>query len=230
LRVLYISLVIVVVDQLTKILVKGFSIPFLNFTHNGMYHGEKKQVIGDFFRITFIENPGMAFGFDPGIDFKIWLSLFSLVASIGLIIYIYVMRHQSFSLKLALSFILGGAIGNLIDRMFYGVFYGYAPLFYGRVVDFLDFNFFNFTIFGREFDRWPIFNIADSAVTVGVLILIIFYKQHKTADEIRESEKEKIESDVYDANREAEQTNNEITKEEKEENNGESDNGKEIPL
>ena len=64
-----------------------------------------------------------------------------------------------------------------------GVFYGYAPLFYGRVVDFLDFDFFHFTIFGRTFERFPVFNIADASVTIGVLILILFYKHHQKETE-----------------------------------------------
>jgi signal peptidase II len=66
--------------------------------------------------------------------------------------------------------------------MFYGLIYDYAPLFYGKVVDFFDFDFFNFSIFGRSYDRWPIFNIADAAVSVGVLILLFFYKHHEAED------------------------------------------------
>ncbi len=145
-----------------------------------MYNGQKIPIFGDFFRITFIENPGMAFGFDPGLSYKLWISIFSLAASIGLIFYLYLIKNQRYTLRLAIAFILGGAVGNLIDRMFYGIFYGYATLFYGRVVDFLDFDFFNLTLFGRSYDRWPIFNIADSAVTIGVIILLFFYKKPKT--------------------------------------------------
>lgn len=183
-RIVVVSVVIVFIDQISKILVKGFSIPFLNFKYEGMYHGQRIPVIGDFFRLTFIENPGMAFGFDPGTGLKLWISLFSLFASIGLLIYLYYIRNQSFSLRLAIAFILGGAVGNLIDRMLYGVIYGYAPLFYGKVVDFFDFDFFNITIFGRYYDRWPIFNIADAAVSIGVFILIFFYRKHqKESDE-----------------------------------------------
>ncbi len=147
-----------------------------------MYLGESIQVIGDFFKITFTENPGMAFGFDPGSDFKLFISVFSLVASIGLLIYLFTVRNKSLSLKIAIALILGGAVGNVIDRMFYGLIYDYAPLFYGKVVDFFDFDFFNFSIFGRSYDRWPIFNIADAAVSIGVLILLVFYKQHETED------------------------------------------------
>jgi signal peptidase II len=147
-----------------------------------MYLGESISVIGDFFKITFTENPGMAFGFDPGSDFKLFISVFSLVASIGLLIYLFTVRNKSFSLKIAIALILGGAVGNVIDRMFYGLIYDYAPLFYGKVVDFFDFDFINFSIFGRSYDRWPIFNIADAAVSIGVLILLFFYKHHEAED------------------------------------------------
>ncbi len=182
-RVLYLTLGVIFVDQFSKFYIKGINIPFLNISFEGMYYGETISVIGDFFRITFIENPGMAFGFNPGSDFKLWISVFSLIASIGLIVYLYVVRNKSLSLRIALAMILGGAVGNLIDRTFYGIIYKYAPAFYGKVVDFFDFDFFNFAIFGRSYDRWPIFNIADASVTIGVLILILFYRQHQKEDE-----------------------------------------------
>ncbi len=174
-RILFVSFLVVLIDQISKLAVKGFSIPFINFHHSGMYEGERIRIIGDFFRITYIENPGMAFGLNPGNSFKLWISVFSILASIGIIIYLYLMKKERFTLRFSLALILGGAIGNLIDRLFYGIFYGYAPLFYGKVVDFFDINFFHFTLFGKTFDRWPIFNIADAAVTVGVLILLIFH-------------------------------------------------------
>ncbi|HEY6906624.1 MAG TPA: signal peptidase II [Ignavibacteriaceae bacterium] len=235
-RILFVSLFIVVIDQVTKLLVKGFSVPFLHFKYSGMYEGERIPVIGDFFRITFIENPGMAFGFDPGINFKFLISIFSLVASAGLIIYIYFIRNQRLSLRIAIAFILGGAVGNLIDRMFYGVLYGYAPVFYGRVVDFLDVDFFDFSILGRNYDRWPIFNIADAAVTIGVLILIIFYK--KNAEESEKpglSETASIESSadstaIGEAPQEISNDSVEEPSKEGRKENGETDQGKEIPL
>ena len=221
-RVLFVSLAIVIIDQVSKLAVKGFSLPFLKIYYEGMYEGQRISVIGNFFRITFIENPGMAFGFDPGINFKLWISIFSILASIGLIAYIYHVRKQSMVLKLALAFILGGAIGNLIDRLFYGIFYGYAPLFYGHVVDFLDFDFFHFTLFGRTFDRWPIFNIADAAVTIGVVMLLFFYNQ-KHKEENREIALDRMEpsANLDLANPENSQ---------KDSDNGEADSGKEISL
>lgn len=178
-KVLYVSLGVVIVDQISKLLVKGFFLPFLNLNFEGMYLGQMVPIWGDFFRITFVENPGMAFGYDPGNGFKLMISIFSLLASIGLIFYLYVIRNKSLTLRIAIALILGGAVGNLIDRTFYGVIYNYAPIFYGRVVDFFDFNFFDFTLFGRSYDRWPVFNIADAAVTIGVLILLFFYKKNQ---------------------------------------------------
>lgn len=183
-KIFFLSFGVIFADQLTKFYIKGIEIPFLHFSWQGMYPGQSIPVIGDFFKITFIENPGMAFGFNPGSDFKLWISIFSIIASVGLFIYLYSSKNSSLSLRIALALILGGAIGNLIDRAFYGLIYDYAPVFYGKVVDFLDFDFFNFTIFGRNYDRWPIFNIADASVTVGVLILILFYKRPKEEEKV----------------------------------------------
>ncbi len=174
-RVLYFTFVIVILDQLTKFVVKGIKLPFLNLS--GMEYGQSIDVIGSFFRITFVENPGMAFGIDVGDTSKLFLSLFSLVASIGIIIYLYKVKNKSLTMRFALALVLGGAIGNMIDRSLYGIFYDYAPLFYGRVVDFFDVEFFDFSLFGRVYDRWPIFNIADASVTIGVFILIFFNKR-----------------------------------------------------
>lgn len=176
-KVLFVSLIIVIIDQLTKLFVKGFSIPILNFEFKGMDYGSSINVIGDLFKFTFVENPGMAFGIDVDGYAKLFLSLFSLIASVAIILYLYKVRHQKFLFRFALALILGGAIGNLIDRFFYGIIFDYAPLFYGRVVDFLHVDTFGFTIFGRKYDSFPIFNIADSAVTVGVFILLIFHKK-----------------------------------------------------
>lgn len=172
-RVLYLTLFVVLFDQVTKLIVKGFSIPFLGIDVSGMNYGESIEVLGNFFKITFVENPGMAFGIEVG-SAKIILSLFSLFAAIGIFIYLVKVKDRNVFFRVALALILGGAIGNLIDRTFYGMFYGYSPIFYGKVVDFLNVDFFDFTIFGHSYNRWPVFNIADSAVTIGVFILIIF--------------------------------------------------------
>ncbi len=181
--VLYISLLIVILDQVTKFLVKGGTIPLLNIHVQGMDYGSSINVWGDFFKLTFVENPGLAFGIDINETSKLILSLFSFFASIGILYYLYKSKDQKLVVRIGLAFILGGAIGNMIDRIFYGVFYGYAPIFYGKVVDFFNFDFFDLTILGRTYDRFPIFNIADSSVTVGVILLILFHKSLETMNE-----------------------------------------------
>ena len=175
LRVLWFTAAIVILDQVTKLAIKG--VPALGI--EGYPLGFSKPLLGDIFRLTYIENPGIAFGINfPAL--KIFFSLFSLVAAIG--IYIYMKRNLHKLGKwemLSLAFIMGGAIGNLIDRCFYGVFYGEESLFYGHVVDFID--------FGYKKNWWPIFNVADSAVTIGVTILaaiMLFKKQPATQETV----------------------------------------------
>ena len=229
-KVLYYTFGVIFIDQFSKLYIKGIEIPFFNISFQGMHVGESINVIGDFFKITFIENPGMAFGFNPGSDFKFWISIFSLLASIGLLVYLFSVRKKSLSLRIAIALILGGAVGNLIDRMFYGIIFKYAPVFYGKVVDFFDFDFFNFSIFGRNYDRWPIFNIADAAVTVGILILVLFYKHHKEEDR---DEKRTTDTDIDVP---AVIMENAVSDEENESGLGDSlnddktDKGKEIPI
>lgn len=235
-RVLYLTLVIIISDQISKFYIKGLSITFLNLKFEGMYLGESIPVLGDFFKITFTENPGMAFGFDPGSDFKLFISVFSLVASIGLLIYLFSVRNKSLSLKIAIALILGGAVGNVIDRMFYGLIYDYSPLFYGKVVDFFDLDFFNFSIFGRNYDRWPIFNIADAAVSIGVLILLVFYKHHEDEDkksrEVPEANNEQNDTGKINSANDVPESLNELSsnKLNNELNDGETDKGKEISV
>ena len=174
-RVLIYTFFIVAADQITKLYVKGIKIPFLGIDVTGMPYQSSINVIGNFFKITFIENPGMAFGLQIG--GKLFLSLFTIFATLLLIGFLYKNRNEGLLLRIALSFILGGAIGNLIDRIFYGKIYDYAPIFYGKVVDFLHFDFPNFTIFGKNIYSWPIFNIADVFVTIGFIMILIGYKR-----------------------------------------------------
>ncbi len=182
-KVLNISLFVVIIDQISKLLVKGFSIPSLSIYFHGMDYGQSIDIIGSIFKFTFVENPGMAFGIHVDGYFKLFLSLFSLIASVAIAVYIYKVREQKLLFRIALALILGGAVGNLIDRFFYGIIFDYAPLFYGRVVDFLHFDALGFTIFGKTFDSFPIFNIADSSVTIGVFILLIFHKSFEEKNE-----------------------------------------------
>ncbi len=173
-RVLVLSALIVVSDQISKFLVKGISLPWLGISVDGMHYGSSRPILGDFLRLTYIENPGMAFGIDIG--GKIFFSLFSILASVAILFYLYKTRGESLGLRIALAMILGGAMGNLIDRVFYGVIFGNAPLFYGKVVDFFDLDFFNLNSLGYHLSRWPVFNIADASVTVGVVLLLFFHR------------------------------------------------------
>jgi signal peptidase II len=173
-RVLILTAVIVVSDQLTKLLVKGFSLPALGISVEGMRYGVSMPIIGDFLRLTYIENPGMAFGIDIG--GKLFFSIFSVVASIAILAYLYRARREPLGMRISLAMILGGAVGNLIDRTFYGVLYGDAPLFYGKVVDFVDVDFFNISFLGYHLSRWPVFNVADASVTIGVFLLLFFHR------------------------------------------------------
>lgn len=173
-RVLLLSIAIVVVDQVTKLFVRGVSIPLLGIRWEGISLGTSRPILGDFLRLTHVENPGMAFGIDVG--GKLFFSVFSLLASIGIVYYLYRARGERLGFRVSLAMILGGAAGNLIDRIFYGVLFQHAPLFYGRVIDFLDVDFFDVSIFGFHMSRWPVFNAADASVTVGVVLLLLFYR------------------------------------------------------
>jgi len=177
-KLLTLSVLIVVVDQATKLAVKGFDLFGIHYAGMQMY--ESKEVLGDFLRFTFVENPGMAFGLNFGMP--VFLALFSVAASVFLV---YLLRRTEkdgmTGLRLALALILGGAVGNLIDRVFYGAFYGYAPLFYGKVVDFVDINIPDINLLGNELRRFYVFNIADAAVSIGVVLLIFFYPSKKEA-------------------------------------------------
>jgi signal peptidase II len=179
--VLVVSLLIVVVDQVSKLLIRGITIPALGIAWQGMPYGTSVPLLGDFFRLTYIENSGMAFGIDVG--GKIFFSLFSLVASIAIIVYLHRVRTAPLGFRLSLAMILGGAMGNLVDRMFYGIIFGYGRLFSGRVVDFLDVDFFNIDLFGLHLSRFWIFNVADASVTIGVLLLLLFHRTVVEGDE-----------------------------------------------
>lgn len=168
-----------------------------------MYLGEEILVFGNWFRIHFTENNGMAFGMEfGGIAGKVFLSLFRVAAvtAIGVYISRLIKKNAPTGVVLGLSAILAGAVGNIIDSLFYGVIFnesgwmqvaelfpaegGYAPMLFGKVVDMLYFPIIDgylpswFPIWGNEhivFFR-PVFNIADSAITCAVAYLIIFQR------------------------------------------------------
>jgi signal peptidase II len=160
-------------DQVTKIIVKGFNL--FGFEHKGMFLGESTNVFGNWLRWTFVENAGMAFGIEFGV-WKILLSLFSIIAGFALGYYLFKIRYIFWGVKTGISLIMAGALGNMVDRVFYGVFYDEGPLFYGKVVDFVQVDIPDVNVFGLFYTPFPVFNVADSCVTVGVCTLLIFNK------------------------------------------------------
>lgn len=166
---------LVILDQVVKILVK-----------TNMSIGETIDVWGDWFKLLFIENNGMAFGMQfGGMVGKLILTLGRIVLIVLISWYICKLMKEKKTptgVFFGLAAILAGAIGNVIDCIFYGVIFDYAPVFFGKVVDMLYFPLIdttlplNFPIWGGRhiiFFR-PIFNIADSCVTCGTFYLIIF--------------------------------------------------------
>ncbi|MDT8325519.1 MAG: signal peptidase II [Bacteroidota bacterium] len=170
-RVLFLTLGVLIADQVTKLIVKGITVPWLGIAIEGMNYGESIPVIGDWFKITYIENPNMAFGLQLG--GKPLLVAVAFLASIGIVVYLWKHRDAGTWFRVALALILAGAVGNLIDRTFYGFIDGSAPIFQGNVVDFINFDLFTVELFGSSFKFWPIWNIADAAVSVGVVLLLI---------------------------------------------------------
>ncbi len=181
-RVLFLTVFIVIADQISKFMIKGLEVPSLGISLKGMQLGTSIPVFGDFLRITFIENPGMAFGIEV-VDGKLFLTLFSIAASIGILLYLYVMRTEKLLFRISLALILGGAIGNLIDRTFYGVIYGESALFHGKVVDFIDVDFFNIDIMGFVLQRFWVFNVADASVSIGVMMMLLFHRSFVDQEE-----------------------------------------------
>jgi len=175
-----IILLIVLLDQALKFYIK------LNFTL-----GESVQVF-PWWQICFIENNGMAFGIE-WFD-KLFLTLFRIVA-VGLLIWymiVLIRDHARTGFLVMIALVTAGALGNIIDCMFYGLIFsqssvtdvatlvpfgeGYAPFFYGRVVDMLYFPLITDSAGEVLFFR-PVFNLADSAITVAVILILLFYRK-----------------------------------------------------
>jgi signal peptidase II len=169
---------IILADQIIKTWVRAH-----------MYLGEEIHFLGNRGMLHYTENNGMAFGMEFGGDFgKLVLTLFRIGAVVaicyGLIYLIKHKYHRGLIMNVALIF--AGALGNIIDSTFYGVMYHYAPLFHGRVVDM-----FYFPLISGNFPSWvpiwggqdfiffrPVFNLADSAISVGVILILIYQKHY----------------------------------------------------
>lgn len=183
---------ILIVDQIVKILVK-----------TNMVMGEEIHVFGNWFRIHFLENNGMAFGMEwGGKTGKAALSVFRMLAIAGISWYLSVIikRKAHIGLILSVSAIIAGAAGNLIDSAFYGMIFsesfhshavlfpeggGYSSFLQGRVVDML-----YFPVINTHWPDWspirpgqsliffrPVFNLADTSITLGVASILLFQKR-----------------------------------------------------
>lgn len=182
-----IVILLLLLDQILKIWIK---------THLELHESIE---ITPWFYLCFTENPGMAFGIE--VIGKLFLSIFRIVAVgfIGYYLYSLVKKNYPFGFIACISLILAGAIGNIIDSIFYGVIFdhsygqvatlfpeggGYAGWLHGKVVDMFYFPLIETTwpdwlpIWGgQEFIFFrPIFNLADSAICVGVFLLLLFYR------------------------------------------------------
>lgn len=183
-KILFLSLILLLIDQISKVLVRGFSLPWFNINHNGLYPGESKPIINNVLHITLVENPGIAFGIDPGESLRDLILIITILTCIGFLAYLIFAKNADTKVKISVALILGGAAGNLFDRIFYGYFYNYSPLFQGNVVDFLDVRFFRLFIFGNIHGNY-VFNFADLSIFSGVFILIylILSMKSKKKDE-----------------------------------------------
>ena len=173
----------IIIDQVVKLLV-----------HFNMEMGVSGQifVLGDVFKLHYLTNPGMAFGMQLGSENgKLLLTIIRLIAMVVIAVYLYRLAKKEVhpGLLWCGALILGGAIGNLIDSIFYGVFLNNAPYdaptpwFHGQVIDMFYIDIWEgripdwVPVFGGDYTAlWPVFNIADASIFVGVAIIIIFQK------------------------------------------------------
>lgn len=180
-----VALGIIILDQATKLLV---------YFNMEMGSAGEIYVMGDWFRLHYLLNPGMAFGLKSDHEYgKLLLTLFRLGAMFAIAYYIYYLakKHARPGLLFCVALILGGAVGNVIDSTFYGVLLNNAPAgsptpwFHGQVIDMLFFPLFDgfypewFPGVGGNYFLFfsPVFNIADSSIFVGVVLILIFQKR-----------------------------------------------------
>jgi len=189
---------ILIIDQVFKICIK---------THFRL--GDEIRVIGNWFILHFVENKGMAFGFEFAGKFgKVILTLFRIIAATAIFWYLMKMIKKGIptGLVISVSLIIAGAVGNVIDSAFYGLIFndsfgriaeifpkggGYATFLHGSVVDMLYFPIIKGTwpswspIYSGETFLFfsPVFNIADSSISIGIGIILVFYRKYFAEEE-----------------------------------------------
>lgn len=203
-----ITLLVIAIDQAVKLIV-----------HYEMDFGTAGQikVFGDWFKLHYTTNPGMAFGMELGSEYgKFILTSFRLVAMFGIGYYLFHIinkkAHPGYIVCIAM--ILGGAIGNLIDSVFYGVWLNNAPFnastpwFHGQVVDMFYIDIWEgfipewVPLWGGSYTAlWPIFNVADASIFVGVGIILLFQKRFLDEGEKQEEEEDEIQRQFIEENK-----------------------------
>lgn len=211
-----IIVLILIADQALKVWIK-----------TTMMLGDEIVVFKDWFILHFVENNGMAFGFEFAGEYgKMFLTLFRLVAVAGIGWYLFKLAKQKelpFGFIVSISLILAGAIGNIIDSLFYGMIFqdsyrqvsaifpeggGYSSFLHGRVVDM-----FYFPLIESRYPDWfpfiggnplvffrPVFNIADSSITIGIFSILIFYRKYFNKVEENNEEKDDEQSEENEVN------------------------------
>lgn len=172
-RLFWIVAGVMVLDQATKLVVRLK----MDIGHLGAIN-----LLGDWLKFTYTENPGMAFGITFGPAGLI--TVFSLLAAAMITVYMFRVRTGYLPYTVSLACILGGALGNIIDRLFYGMVFNYAPFFQGRVVDFIHFDIWYgqlpsaVPLIGDVYlALFPIFNVADIGIVGGVIGILVFQKK-----------------------------------------------------
>ncbi len=198
------ALLVILIDQVSKWAVHTYMQPGMS--------GEI-PLLGDWFKLHYTLNPGMAFGVElPAPYGKVILTSFRLLAMFGITYYIYKLWQKKAPQGLiwCVALILGGAIGNLIDSIFYGVIYNNAPFeaptpwFHGQVIDMIYLDLYEGflpmswpLVGGSHLSLWPIFNIADSSIFIGVALILLNqsrFFQHEDAPATTETPRRNVEA------------------------------------
>jgi signal peptidase II len=173
-RFLWLSAVVVALDQVTKAAV-------LQFMASPTGVSRSIPIVGDWLRLTFTENPGMAFGITVGPPGTV--AVLSLIATCLVAAYLYHIRNGYAPYLWSLALIFGGAVGNIIDRVFYGVLLDYGTWFTGHVVDFIHVSLWRGfipqavpLIGGSYMELFPIWNVADMSIVLGVVGVLTFHR------------------------------------------------------
>lgn len=185
-----ITFLVIVLDQVVKLIV-----------YYNMDMGTKGQIMvfGSWFKLHYLTNPGMAFGMKLDFEYgKLILTVFRIGAMIAIGYYLYtlIVKKANRGLVICIALILGGAIGNLIDSVFYGVWFDNAPYdapspwFHGQVIDMFYIDIWEgylpnwIPLMGGDYMAlWPVFNIADASIFVAICFIIVFQKRYFKKEE-----------------------------------------------